>query len=880
MLGSSHAFTPDGNAKQRCRLPTKGLLLAILLVIARPSHAQMESDSLRITVCPAATFEVGFAMAQLPAPQGLPYVGVTYVHPHSPLSKTIEQNDAVTAVNGVATPSPEAFIRETSRLKPGDVVRLDVMRLDRNAQPLAKWSPATFKITLPQRPGVGAPSQRTSTKVPEKAGTLASPKRTPAGQAEISSAGAESDVRKNTIAARNKPNPTDDAGAETKKTTPEPAPSQDHSKEVSTGTRNTPDERLRRRDLLYTALPRIAVTDPTATAELSKPIDLMLLVSPDTVYVRSNWNSALVRLDNGTLTDVPEYLASPNWKWSQSLLRAARESKGKPLWASDDGKSIAWRRLIPSVAKAQFVLETIGENTKIGGAPFGDRAFAMRVVTLKNQRVVPVPPPAKVMAEWMDSEDYAWEVNSKRGPFSEEQMVAALKEGQVWITQHFAISPLERLLAVTFDRKVFLLDLELKTAKQLSGGLGGSLFFSGDGNRLVQSERKALHDDRDVLVWDVAHPAEPRRLPNPGGTNFTATAISHDGKVLCTTSSDSCSVWDLETGQIRASFVTGANQNTAITPDGRWVIAAGREFVERGVAPMAYIRMFDAMSGRKVIDWPNEDTPYYGVIVSEDGKWLAINSFKNLRIWDLPALIEQAVGLPPLPEGDGTEERPFLLQALQLYQEMQDEDRRGKYIEKWVAIYDYAVMSVDRGYNNPDGSHGIAVELSGPAGAEEAITCLMPIDRERHLRRLDDPAHPPIVGLVRLREREAGSSASVRLCECDVMATELDMDQYAIPTGNAGPITAAQYSQLKEGMLYDEVLRLFGGRGVEEWEDEGREVNGESGTGFGFEHVGRVTVKYVGQLPNEQAVLIFEGKSGPEMKLKAFTQRGLVRESP
>jgi WD40 repeat protein len=120
-----------------------------LLVFASHSVAQQQCSVLQVTVCPSRTLVTGFTMLNLPPPNGSEYVGVTYVSPQSPLDGTLKSHDAIIALNGIKTPTPESFMVESTKLRPGDIVKLDVLRLDQKASDGPRWASSAIEIRLP-----------------------------------------------------------------------------------------------------------------------------------------------------------------------------------------------------------------------------------------------------------------------------------------------------------------------------------------------------------------------------------------------------------------------------------------------------------------------------------------------------------------------------------------------------------------------------------------------------------------------------------------------------------------------------------------------------------------------------------------------------------
>jgi WD40 repeat protein len=94
---------------------------------------------------------------------------------------------------------------------------------------------------------------------------------------------------------------------------------------------------------------------------------------------------------------------------------------------------------------------------------------------------------------------------------------------------------------------------------------------------------------------------------------------------------DVVAIWDPATGALRHDLTghTGSINQTAIAPDGSWLVTAGTD----GTA-----RIWDTATGHPRYYLPDHQRRVNGVAIAADGSWLATaSSDDTVKIWQLPS---------------------------------------------------------------------------------------------------------------------------------------------------------------------------------------------------------------------------------------------------
>src|SRR5262249_9155390 len=129
---------------------------------------------------------------------------------------------------------------------------------------------------------------------------------------------------------------------------------------------------------------------------------------------------------------------------------------------------------------------------------------------------------------------------------------------------------------------------------------------------------------RDSVALKERSRLEGRNLSPEG------PAFSPDGRLLaCGTRSNTVSIYDTDTGRVRANLTRGAGFVTyvAFAPDGR-ALAAG----ETG----GTVRVWDLARSEPVGEWDACDHPVSGLAFGPDGRTLAVTTHNRpLTLWEV-----------------------------------------------------------------------------------------------------------------------------------------------------------------------------------------------------------------------------------------------------
>ena len=136
-------------------------------------------------------------------------------------------------------------------------------------------------------------------------------------------------------------------------------------------------------------------------------------------------------------------------------------------------------------------------------------------------------------------------------------------------------------------------------------------------------------EDNTLKVWDLA--SGQCRATFAGHTNIVlGVAITPDGKIVVSGSADkTLKVWDLASGQCRATFAdpTSSVYGVVITPDGKTVVSGSGDDT---------LKVWDLASGQCRATFAGHTDIVYGVAITPDGKTVVSASKDNtLKVWDL-----------------------------------------------------------------------------------------------------------------------------------------------------------------------------------------------------------------------------------------------------
>jgi hypothetical protein len=153
--------------------------------------------------------------------------------------------------------------------------------------------------------------------------------------------------------------------------------------------------------------------------------------------------------------------------------------------------------------------------------------------------------------------------------------------------------------------------------------------------------RKALHNTlaveqvgrQEAMVRERRAFSPVRVLDGHHGEGWrawvTRLAVSPDGRRVVTVGGDAIRLWDLATG--KAIRVFGQDQSgywsVAFSPDGRWIATGSNDHSAR---------LWDAATGQEVLKFTGHEEAVWGVAFVADGRQLVTGAWdQSLRVWDV-----------------------------------------------------------------------------------------------------------------------------------------------------------------------------------------------------------------------------------------------------
>ena len=151
-----------------------------------------------------------------------------------------------------------------------------------------------------------------------------------------------------------------------------------------------------------------------------------------------------------------------------------------------------------------------------------------------------------------------------------------------------------------------------------------TLVFTPDGKTLASGS-----NDGTIRIWDTSTGTEMLSLPSD---KFPALAISVDGKILTSSTTDNIQLWDVSTGTQLKSLKVKDDLVTALAfaPNGKILTGGSRD---------GTIQLWDIATGDKLSTLKGHTFPLRSLSFSPDGKTLASGSSDGaIFLWDLTSL--------------------------------------------------------------------------------------------------------------------------------------------------------------------------------------------------------------------------------------------------